>query len=460
MTEAPPWSSVFLHRVDQAALTQIKDSEGEIAWSEGSLPDALRESFDLRVCPYAGSRQRHPLPMNVTALRHVTAHWTDIVGTVAYLRDHYLAIRGRSYVSWSDAHRISCLALTTAAHLVEPLGRTLADGVIPGFVSTLARAFLDIENTFMLLATRVALEGGAQALDAPVEIDEVLRYVEESGTLVTRRGVCAGPPHMIREAIDAVIAPSKERAAAPGRFAALRLDLEALTAHARGFASTHLALDIFSAEAQRIACRLADALDATAPPLPRGAEIALPLRRVARRTGNGSLIRALAPGDGAAIIRAAVTSARHDRPELAGLLEEMTVHDEERSRSDASRLAAMLRQREKDIPALAYRTRCFSDAQLDAIALGLVDYLVAERGFCRALTTLGSTLAQTLGRPVPTRPLDAPEIDRMVGETPRRLLAPFVGIEIDVGTDHTVCRVGTARTPTIPAADAALLTIG
>ena len=54
---------------------------------EGRTPAAFLRPDDLeyKACPYAGSRAVN-LPMNVSALRQTSAHWDEIVATVATRR--------------------------------------------------------------------------------------------------------------------------------------------------------------------------------------------------------------------------------------------------------------------------------------------------------------------------------------------------------------------------------------
>ena len=69
---------------------------------------------ELRTCPYRGSRYHHALPMNVSALRQVTAHWAEVLGGLAYLRDLHHAWAGPATVRlidvWRVGHLTSCIA--------------------------------------------------------------------------------------------------------------------------------------------------------------------------------------------------------------------------------------------------------------------------------------------------------------------------------------------------------------
>src|SRR5688572_18472589 len=104
---------------------------------EGRTPaEHLREAdIEYKPCPYAGSRREHALPMNVSALHQMSAHWDDILGAMVMMRDAYREIRGVTELDLMDAWRVSQLGSALPWWFVLGKGETS-----PAFAAALAKA--------------------------------------------------------------------------------------------------------------------------------------------------------------------------------------------------------------------------------------------------------------------------------------------------------------------------------
>jgi hypothetical protein len=152
---------------------------------------------ELRTCPYRGSRYHHALPMNVSALRQVTAHWAEVLGGLAYLRDLHHAWAGPATVRlidvWRVGHLTSCIADFAFARTWNAYG----DGELPAPVGALYKVSLGIASTCF----RAWLDRAA-AFERETTTAFLMEFAEAHGQLIGQDQVCGGSPAMIREMLE------------------------------------------------------------------------------------------------------------------------------------------------------------------------------------------------------------------------------------------------------------------
>ncbi len=173
------------------ALARYRDGDGRPLCGEAIVTDSeFRRQLELRRCPYPGSRRHHALPMNVSALKQMTRSWPLLLGTAQLLCRMF----GRSAAGTPTTARLMRVAYGAVClplYLLYRAANPMRDGEVPGFVSGLHKASIDIAT-------------GAQLMLLHAERDEVAtgsvhQFVEHHGLLVGSAGVCAGPPLMIEE---------------------------------------------------------------------------------------------------------------------------------------------------------------------------------------------------------------------------------------------------------------------
>lgn len=176
------------------ALVPYRDADGRPLCGEALIEDAaFRAGLELRRCPYAGSRRHHALPMNVSALRQMTRAWDEILATAHLLWRSFgtrEADAGALPSVWPlmrTAHAAMCLPL----YLLFRADAPLRDGEVPGFVSGLHKAAIDLTTASQL---QLLLEHSGQRWHGSVH-----ELVEAHGLFIGQKGVCAGPPHLIDE---------------------------------------------------------------------------------------------------------------------------------------------------------------------------------------------------------------------------------------------------------------------
>jgi len=166
---------------------------------EGRTPDEYLRPDDIeyKPCPYAGSRKDHALPMNVSALRQMSAHWDDILGAMVMLRDGYRRIRGILELDLMDAWRVSQLGSALPWWFI--LGKR---ETAPAYAAALAKAMQGVglwaQADFVKMQTETWRPPAITATS-------ILSRTEENGTLIAETEVCAGPEKMLLRFFEAMV---------------------------------------------------------------------------------------------------------------------------------------------------------------------------------------------------------------------------------------------------------------
>jgi len=195
----------FLH-TPVGALRRYVDRDSRPLCGEAIIDDpAFRKSLEQRACHYAGSRRDHPLPMNVSALRQMTHNWNEILATANALRALFTARQAATPDSLALGMRVAyggmCLPLFLLYRATDPM----SDGQVPGFVSSLHKASIDIATSTQLMLAESFKQGGPEAALMAEVVPGILDFVEREGLLVGQKGVCAGPPQLIRELLEVMV---------------------------------------------------------------------------------------------------------------------------------------------------------------------------------------------------------------------------------------------------------------
>lgn len=213
------------------------------------FPRALRldRPTEWVACTYAGTRYLDPRPMNVTALKSMRAHWTEMMMALAVIRESYL----RRYpglaepLSIGAIERLATLVLAIPAYqLVKP--QTERSEPLHPALSSMFRV-TDGLRLLMHMMLFVPVGEPTRSPAAPVSVDEILDYAERSFAFHSETGVCAGPRHFVRAFLDVLVDGKKPDVPAGFTFSpevaaalleiepAFDYGLEALRAHAAVF---------------------------------------------------------------------------------------------------------------------------------------------------------------------------------------------------------------------------------
>ncbi|CAN5912376.1 hypothetical protein BH11MYX3_BH11MYX3_15560 [soil metagenome] len=168
---------------------------------EGRTPPALIRPGELeyRACPYAGSRHQHASPMNISALRQMSAHWEDILDACAVMREAYVEQRGLHRPELMDLWRVGQLGSALPwFYLLRGGGQPP-----PAFAAALAKITLGVG----LWAQALLVEQLAGTW-TPVELTPQAIYEssEATGTLIGATEVCSGPEKMMLRFFEVLVA--------------------------------------------------------------------------------------------------------------------------------------------------------------------------------------------------------------------------------------------------------------
>lgn len=184
-----------------------RDVEGRLL-REARAPAACLRADDIeyRPCPYAG--ERHQQPMNVSALRQMSAHWDDLLDTLALLRVAYVEARGRAGAPLDvmDLWRIGQLASALPWWFVLGHGETC-----PAYAAALAKAAQGVGIWGQRVFVRTLTERWVPPVLTPQAIVEL---AEANGTLIAEAEVCAASDRMLRRFFEAMVESTPNTASA------------------------------------------------------------------------------------------------------------------------------------------------------------------------------------------------------------------------------------------------------
>src|SRR5689334_16696072 len=184
-----------------------RDADDDRPLREGRMPPALLRpgEIEYRTCPYAGSRQGHP--MNASALKQTGARWDEIVDALAFLRAAYTEARGGAYgPDVIDLWRVSQLGagLPWFFILREPGART------PAYAAALSKAALGTA----ILSQRLLVDGLARQAIPAIHAEALLEAAERTEVMHADHEVCAASERMILRFIEVCLEPGRAFAGA------------------------------------------------------------------------------------------------------------------------------------------------------------------------------------------------------------------------------------------------------
>jgi hypothetical protein len=187
------------HRLAHIAL----DREGRQVGEMNAFPDPLRLKIptEWKPCGYAGTRYRDPMPMNMTALRSMLAHWTPVLRATLLFREEFL----RRYPRLPDGrwrlgevHFASSGILALVSLQVMRWKSPVQNGDLDPVLSSLFRV---IDGVRMVSAHMLDLYERPMVHDTPVGPRDITGAAEREDQYRGGRGVCAGPQNMIDELV-------------------------------------------------------------------------------------------------------------------------------------------------------------------------------------------------------------------------------------------------------------------
>ena len=195
------------------------DSDDRQLGEANVFPPAMRlERPTLwRTCPYSGSRYQPDLPMNVSALRAMRAHWRQMMAIVRRVSDAYRArfpsVRDRGWTI-GDIERLAVCVMALPTYLLMRRDGRVENGRLHPALSSAFR-LTDGPRTALHNMVFAGFGEPARSYDAPMTGAELHAYAERNHSFRTSRGVCAGPPAMIDDFLAVMLDDADPRGGWP-----------------------------------------------------------------------------------------------------------------------------------------------------------------------------------------------------------------------------------------------------
>lgn len=424
---------VPMFRVAHIAL----DSDGRQVGEANVFPRPLRldTPTEWMACPFPGTRYMADRPMNTSALKAMRNHWPQMMAALKLIRARFLDRFPAATAGWTLAHveRLAALVLAVPTYQLVKAGM----GAKP-LHPALSSLFRVTDGLRMATHQMMFIPVGEPVLppDSPVTAEAIFDYAERNYSFHSETGVCAGPGHMVREFLDAVLHGEEDRdfsfdpevaGALEAIDAAFDYGLHALQAHA--------ALFRFWPAMARAYERLADiAATAHAAGEPHFADLS---ERLRAHVSNMQRVTLLGTEERRSS-RERAYAAIFDQCGL-GLCsagDDLEARLAEASATGPETLSAELLDKLAPVLGASSHTRAFAD-EIAAFALATQAIIaVAER--CQ------NSVSAATCRPLPVRAFTVADIavhGRLLGNVPQRLpflteeLAEALGLDLSIDAD-------------------------
>ncbi len=179
-----------------------KDEEGR-PLSEGKTPAHLLKGvpMELAQCPYSDSRYKHFLPMNVSALKQMNAHWQEILAGLRVMGALFCG-HGKQ-VTLKDFHTCIVGCSMLPSYLFYRSHNPYPNGRLPASISAIYKVAIGMIGSLEVMLTRGMITGEFSAHSA-VTPELVIGFADREGMFIGAHEVCAGPPSMMREVVLAI----------------------------------------------------------------------------------------------------------------------------------------------------------------------------------------------------------------------------------------------------------------
>jgi len=195
---------------------------------EGRSEAFQRLETEMRLCPYAGVRQNHVKPMNVTALQKMPP-WLHVLTMLSWLGQRYSSAQRREVTTSDDLAQVTGAGIFLADFLALRCDNPLASGKLPVLISGVYKVCLGFQLAY--LAEEFSEDGEPAILP---DVKDFYSYIEKNELLVGENEVCSGSAAMIMQAYEAIVnrrAVSAELLPSP--CPALRIDWDRFDSFAR-----------------------------------------------------------------------------------------------------------------------------------------------------------------------------------------------------------------------------------
>lgn len=181
---------------------QSRDEEGR-PLSEGKTPPHLLKDVPMEMaeCPYTGSRHKHFLPMNVSALKQMNAHWSEVLTGLRVMGSIFCG--DGEQVNLRDFHTCVVACSMLPSYLFYRSSNPYPNGKLPASVAAIYKVAIGMIGSLEVMLTRGLITGEFNA-HTQITPELVISFADREGMFIGAHEVCAGPPSMMREVVVAM----------------------------------------------------------------------------------------------------------------------------------------------------------------------------------------------------------------------------------------------------------------
>jgi hypothetical protein len=193
-----------IFRVAHSAM----DRDGRQVGEANVFPRALRFEVTTEwiTCIYPGTRYMANAPMNVTALKTMREHWSQMMAALHRIRAAFLRRFPDAMNGWTVGHleRLSMAVLAVPTYQLMRLDRPVANGELHPVLSSLFRV---TDGLRMTMHHMLFVPFGEPAMSPhdSMSSDRILDYAERNFSFFSGTGVCAGPRNMIQQFLSVIV---------------------------------------------------------------------------------------------------------------------------------------------------------------------------------------------------------------------------------------------------------------
>ncbi len=198
--------------ISQLMNLEIKFSDDENRpLAENKVPFEYKKDVSMQqsVCPYSDSRYMHHKPMNVSALKQITKYMSSVIGSFSFIRRFYLGDQNSveqitRNTTLLDFYKIIITGYFAPSYLIYHSESLLVDCKIPASIAVIYKAAAGLVSTAQLMLFKGIITG-AYDKDTIVDPEMVFSFTDAEGLFIGAQEVCAGPPNMIMDVLEAII---------------------------------------------------------------------------------------------------------------------------------------------------------------------------------------------------------------------------------------------------------------
>lgn len=192
---------------------KFRDNENRLL-GENKVPFEFHTDVPMELveCPYSGSRHKHFKPMNVSALKQINNHWSEILNTFTCLRSFHISQKQNTQIRLLDLYKLAIAGYLMPSYLFYRSKNAFADGELPAFVATTHKAALGLVNAAQVMLTK-RLVMGRYNKTVVIDAESFYLFAENEKLFIGPWEVCAGTPNQIKEILKLLSSDQVDKSA-------------------------------------------------------------------------------------------------------------------------------------------------------------------------------------------------------------------------------------------------------